>query len=568
MEPPSAPLAAAEPETTLPDHVSAMLCSPTDTKRYLIQFRAQKMDFVLAELNSLLHLQGLKAEDVYKEDDFDLEVPFLRVNLPSDEVVQAICSRAILIKNVFDLWGSGRDYDELKASILACPSQFKEPYFGGERFWKISFDSFGNKATNKSMNKKREALLASQPPPLEFKGKVKLSGDNVDDYYIIEAVFDPSARLNPNGTSKTTMRRVERKKRKLERVEAAILAGRQRKTRAERAAERAASESGAASVASMVSETSMLKIKADREQNLSRRLTREPDLVFFGRLVATPPSVDKYTLKRRAYLGPTSMEHEMAFLMAQQGLARPGSMVLDPFFGTGGVMIPCAALGAVCFGGDMDYWIFKGKEEKSVVDSYKQYGLPLPELFRWDFSPEARSLREPQDGLFDAIVTDPPYGIRAGARKVGSASNDVKPVPKELVEDHVPMTKIYEVDCLMVDLVDAAARLLRTGGRLVYLLPVNRSSYTDAVIPQHECLQMLSNNEERLKYPLSRRLITMEKVKPYDFSRAAEYVEASRAALHTPAEFSGREPVAAISGLRETVLGSGKALASSKEESA
>lgn len=47
--------------------------------------------------------------------------------------------------------------------------------------------------------------------------------------------------------------------------------------------------------------------------------------------------------------------------------------------------------------------------------------------------------------LYDAIVSDPPYGIRAGARRSGSRRETVNDVPSELREEHIPMTRPYPV---------------------------------------------------------------------------------------------------------------------------
>jgi tRNA (guanine10-N2)-methyltransferase len=255
---------------------------------------------------------------------------------------------------------------------------------------------------------------------------------------------------------------------------------------------------------------------------------------FFGREVARAPSRDKFSLKRRAFLGPTSMECDMAFLMANQGLARPGALIMDPFVGTGSVLVPCAQLGAVCFGGDIDYVTLRGKNGATAFDSFDQLGLPRPDLLRLDFSPKGRCVREPAGGLLDAIVCDPPYGIRAGARKVGSSKQRVTPIPEEHRDGHFAQTQVYETSELMVDLVDAAARLLRLGGRLVYLLPVVRKSYTPDCVPAHSCLELVANCEQRMSGPVSRRLITMHKVRPYDYAQAAAYVSTGRAQLAVP----------------------------------
>lgn len=71
--------------------------------------------------------------------------------------------------------------------------------------------------------------------------------------------------------------------------------------------------------------------------------------IFFGREVgaADRKLIPTYQLKSRTYLGPTSMDAEMAFLMANQGLVSPGKLVYDPFVGTGSILIAAAHFGAM-----------------------------------------------------------------------------------------------------------------------------------------------------------------------------------------------------------------------------
>ena len=76
--------------------------------------------------------------------------------------------------------------------------------------------------------------------------------------------------------------------------------------------------------------------------------------IFFGREVggADRKLIPTYQLKSRTYLGPTAMDAEMAFLMANQALATPGKLVYDPFVGTGSILVAAAHFGAmtmVCF---------------------------------------------------------------------------------------------------------------------------------------------------------------------------------------------------------------------------
>ena len=71
--------------------------------------------------------------------------------------------------------------------------------------------------------------------------------------------------------------------------------------------------------------------------------------IFFGREVggADRSLLPTYQLKSRNYLGPTAMDAEIAFLMANQALATPGKLVYDPFVGTGSILVAAAHFGAM-----------------------------------------------------------------------------------------------------------------------------------------------------------------------------------------------------------------------------
>lgn len=272
-----------------------------------------------------------------------------------------------------------------------------------------------------------------------------------------------------------------------------------------------------------------------------------------------------FTLKERRYLGPTSMDAEMAFVMANmvgrrhggaqrctrvvvhasrlpfapclplpptprrwppcsanahtpcthpspQAWARPGSLVFDPYCGTGSLLVAAARLGAYVIGGDIDMRVLKvGKRNQKTGDpednfsNFSQYGLQWPAgLLRMDASrpPWRRGLREvrraaqgcrraggaspqggsgarftththrtPQPGrittpsapckVFDAIIGDPPYGVRAGGRK-----SHAKQLPARGDRDtHLPSTAPYGLTECVDDLAAMAARMLAPGAR-------------------------------------------------------------------------------------------------------
>lgn len=56
--------------------------------------------------------------------------------------------------------------------------------------------------------------------------------------------------------------------------------------------------------------------------------------------------VEKLSLRYRRYLGPTSLPADLALIMANMGGVSTGSVVLDPFCGTGSILVACSARGA------------------------------------------------------------------------------------------------------------------------------------------------------------------------------------------------------------------------------
>ena len=86
--------------------------------------------------------------------------------------------------------------------------------------------------------------------------------------------------------------------------------------------------------------------------------------VFDNRKVASKV-VAQFSLQNgRRYLGPTSMDAAIAFIMANVANARPGCLVLDPFVGSGSILVACAKLGARCMGADICGHILAGPPDR------------------------------------------------------------------------------------------------------------------------------------------------------------------------------------------------------------
>ncbi|XP_037087247.1 tRNA (guanine(10)-N2)-methyltransferase homolog [Pollicipes pollicipes] len=245
------------------------------------------------------------------------------------------------------------------------------------------------------------------------------------------------------------------------------------------------------------------------------RAPARPLRLFFGRWLCdgARAAITAHSLKQRAYIGNTSMDPELALVMANMARVRSGDTVFDPFVGTGSLLVAAAHFGGHVLGTDIDYRTVhartrpsrvqergrpRGRQE-SIAANLRQYGLQsrlldvlvadaaLPALWR-------RGL------VFDAIVTDPPYGIREVTQRLGGGGGAERPAKVD-----------YCAGQLFGDLLQLAVQRLPVGGRLVFWLPVTRAEYAADRLPGHPCLRLVANSEQPLTRHSSRRLLTMEK---------------------------------------------------------
>ncbi|XP_008542955.2 tRNA (guanine(10)-N(2))-methyltransferase homolog isoform X2 [Equus przewalskii] len=256
-------------------------------------------------------------------------------------------------------------------------------------------------------------------------------------------------------------------------------------------------------------------------------IPENPHNVYFGRWIADGQRelIESYSVKKRHFIGNTSMDAGLSFIMANHGKVKENDIVFDPFVGTGGLLIASAHFGAYVYGTDIDYNTVHGlgkasrKNQKwrgpdeNIRANLRQYGL---EKYYLDVLVSDASKPSWRKGTyFDAIITDPPYGIRESTRRTGSQ----KEIPKGMEkcpESHVPVSLSYHLSDMFFDLLNFAAETLVLGGRLVYWLPVYTPEYIEEMVPSHPCLKLISNCEQKLSSHTSRRLITMEKVKKFE----------------------------------------------------
>ena len=303
------------------------------------------------------------------------------------------------------------------------------------------------------------------------------------------------------------------------------------------------------------------------------------------------------------------MDAEIAAIMCNLALVKKNSVVFDPCVGTGSILVAAAAAGAHVVGCDIDFFALVGRPaaraarplkkvagsgpgqphvkkkygaakyakgdegraaaaaavaEASVglMDNFEAYDLPSPagvmvaDMSRLPFR-RRRGERKSEgifEGCFDAIIADPPYGVRAGGRKqavvVGGEEKEAEKEEEagggeeeeerqgEQDEGTAPSTissnqhhhtsrparanarfraegapaptAPYELGECLWDLLRLAASALPLGGRLVFFLPARPGSGA-AALPRHPCLRVVADCEQPLTRWYCRRLIAMEK---------------------------------------------------------
>lgn len=116
------------------------------------------------------------------------------------------------------------------------------------------------------------------------------------------------------------------------------------------------------------------------------------------------------------------------------------------------------------------------------------------------------------DMCIDAIITDPPYGIREATERIGTTK--LNPVIEEhQASSHIPSKIGYDLPQMYKDLLTFAAKHLKLNGRLVCWFPLFRDQYSEDQLPTHPCLELIANSEQILSNYTSRRLLTYKKIK-------------------------------------------------------
>lgn len=373
-------------------------------KQYLVHFLDDWLDFRLAEFIALLELNNLDPSQVIlPSDNVSVEIEpaehnwkkyldlfryspkvqhFLIVRLPNDQSAKSICDRAVLVKAIYSLWAHDTHFDGMIKKLGENISDKDvKIHVDGMNSWSVQIQSFG-----KSYSMEQKQALRSQVAFIPFRGPVNLSCPDMEMWIIVDFTTN------------------------------------------------------------ILEEADKLILPTVDELLHPKKYT------YFGRNVASNNVVKqllcKYDLKKRSYLGPTSLDCLLTFILSNIAKVVPNMLCYEPFMGTGSIAIALTHLQAMVIGSDIDPRVLRGEmyagkfqesnnapqssnsKKRNVLQNFVEYGLPVPELIRMDHHLLERHFHLPlagaQDteeripiGYFDSIVTDPPYGIRAGAKKSG-----------------------------------------------------------------------------------------------------------------------------------------------------
>ena len=148
----------------------------------------------------------------------------------------------------------------------------------------------------------------------------------------------------------------------------------------------------------VLSKTNDVKLKDP--QNEVRILMSDRLHVFLGERKIDRDILETRKVGERPFFSPISLHPRYARALINLTGVKKGGTVLDPFCGTGGIVIEAAFMGMKAIGSDFDPEMIAGTQE-----NMDYYGLEMYDYEVLDISDIAERF-----GEVDAIATDPPYG--------------------------------------------------------------------------------------------------------------------------------------------------------------
>jgi tRNA (guanine10-N2)-dimethyltransferase len=103
---------------------------------------------------------------------------------------------------------------------------------------------------------------------------------------------------------------------------------------------------------------------------------------------------------KRPYFHPGSMSPKLALCMVNLAHVKEGDTVMDPFCGTGGILIEAGDLNTKLIASDLEKCMYEGTKLNLAHEGFKDFKVYWEDVRKLDI-----------DETVDAVAMDPPYGI-------------------------------------------------------------------------------------------------------------------------------------------------------------
>lgn len=147
--------------------------------------------------------------------------------------------------------------------------------------------------------------------------------------------------------------------------------------------------------------TENIKVNLSKPNTLVRVVAYNEELfVGIEKIKLNKKHFEESKPHKRPFFYPGSMNPKLARCMVNLSRAKAGELLLDPFCGTGGILIEAGLIGCKVAGSDI-YW----KMQNGTAINLEHYGITDYRTFHLD----VRELKMYEK--VSSVVTDPPYGI-------------------------------------------------------------------------------------------------------------------------------------------------------------
>jgi tRNA (guanine10-N2)-dimethyltransferase len=206
-------------------------------------------------------------------------------------------------------------------------------------------------------------------------------------------------------------------------------------------------------------------VSLDNPETEYRAILSE-DRCYFGKVLfyVNRGAYDLRNPGKRDFFHPGVMMPRMARTLINLTCAQRGDTMLDPFCGTGGILIEAEMLGMRTLGSDFDPMMISGSRQ-NVTSS----DLMLADATHLPFGRQS----------LDAVVTDFPYGQSVCIKKTDTMDN------------------------LYADTLDEIHRVLKTGHRAVVV------THRDISDIASDHMTVLQHHEQRVHKSLTRRILVL-----------------------------------------------------------